>query len=277
MAQPTQKPSQKPSRKQAQKISARERIQEAQRQEKQAAKRRQRIVVGVSAVVALALVGGTALAISMAGDNKSSSTAAEPTALVVPANTSGPDGTVITYGKPDAAHTLQVFEDFRCPVCKTFEATNGDTIKKLADDGTVKVEYHLAAFLDKNLGGKGSRTALAAIGAAVNEGVDKFKAYHDVLYANQPDEREDGFGDVNHLLQLADQVPGLKSDAFVKAVTDRTYAPWAKKVADAFNDSGVTGTPTVKVDGKPLTLFSGNRAMTPEQFTAQVKQAAGLQ
>ncbi|MFE6867353.1 thioredoxin domain-containing protein [Kitasatospora sp. NPDC057692] len=270
-------PNQKPSRKQAQKISARERIQEAQRQEKQAAKRRQRIVVGVSAAVALALVGGTALAIGTAGDDKSSSAAAEPTALVVPANTSGADGTVITWGKPEAAHTLQVFEDFRCPVCKTFEATNGEAVKKLVDDGTVKVEYHLAAFLDKNLNGKGSRTALAAVGAAVNEGVDKFKAYHDVLYANQPDEREDGFGDVDFLLKLADQVPGLKTDAFVKAVNDRTYAPWAKKVADAFNDSGVTGTPTVKLDGKPLTLFSGNRAVTPEQFTAQVKQAAGLQ
>ncbi|WP_030396351.1 MULTISPECIES: thioredoxin domain-containing protein [Kitasatospora] len=272
-------PNQKPSRKQAQKISARERIQEAQRLEKQANARRRRIVVSVSLVVGLALVGGTALAISTAGgDSKSSAAdAVEPTAMVVPANTSGADGTVITYGKADAAHTLQVFEDFRCPVCKNFEAANGDAVRKLAEDGTVKVEYHLAAFLDKNLGGKGSRTALAAIGAAVNEGVDKFKAYHDVLYANQPDEREDGFGDVNHLLELADKVPGLKSDAFVKAVTDRTYAPWAKKVADAFNDSGVTGTPTVKVDGKPLTLFSGNKALTAEQFTAQVKQAAGLQ
>ncbi|KJY32357.1 thioredoxin domain-containing protein [Streptomyces sp. NRRL S-495] len=271
-------PNQKPSRKQAQKISARERIQEAQRLEKQANARRRRIVIGVSLVVGLALVGGTALAISTAGDSKSSSTeAVEPTAMVVPANTSGADGTVITYGKADAAHTLQVFEDFRCPVCKNFEAANGDAVRKLVEDGSVKVEYHLAAFLDKNLGGKGSRTALAAIGAAANEGVDKFKAYHDVLYANQPDEREDAFGDVNHLLELADKVPGLKTDAFVKAVTDRTYAPWAKKVADAFNDSGVTGTPTVKVDGKPLTLFSGNKALTAEQFAAQVKQAAGLQ
>ncbi|MEV0533880.1 thioredoxin domain-containing protein [Kitasatospora sp. NPDC050463] len=276
MAQPTEQP---PGRTQSQRVSARERIQEAQQRERLAAKRRQRIVVGVSIVAVLALAGGTTLAINAAGGDTSStaSTAAEPTALVVPANTTGPDGTVIVYGKADAAHTLQVFEDFRCPVCKSFETTNGETVRKLADDGTVKVEYHLAAFLDKNLGGKGSRTALAAVGAALNEGVDKFKQFHDVLYANQPDEREDGFGDVNHLLELADQVPGLKTDAFVKAVTERTYGPWAKKVADAFNDSGVTGTPTVKLDGRPITLFSGKNAVTPEQFTAQVKQAAGLQ
>ncbi|MFJ2866527.1 DsbA family protein [Kitasatospora sp. NPDC087314] len=267
---------------QSKRISARERIQEAQRLEQLAAKRRQRIVVAVSAVVVLALAGGTALAINSAsGKNETPATAGAPapapTELVVPANASGPDGTVITYGKADAPHTMAVYEDFRCPICKHFEAANGETVKKLTEDGSIKVEFHLAAFLDSSLGGKGSHTALAAVGAALNEGVDKFKQFHDVLYANQPDEREDGFGNVNRILDLAGQVPGLKTDAFVKAVTDRTYAPWAAKVADAFNDSGVTGTPTVKVDGKPITLFSGKATVTPEQFTAQVKQAAGLQ
>ncbi|MER7757843.1 thioredoxin domain-containing protein, partial [Kitasatospora sp. NPDC097643] len=192
-----QTPSTKQS-KQAQRISARERIQEAQRLEELAAKRRQRIVVAVSAVVVLALAGGTALAINAADKNGTDgrgdavSAGAAPTQLVVPANATGPDGTVITYGKADAPHTMAVYEDFRCPVCKQFESVNGQTVKKLTEDGSIKVEFHLAAFLDKNLGGKGSRTALAAAGAALNEGVDKFKQFHDVLYANQPDEREDG-------------------------------------------------------------------------------------
>ncbi|MFF2079975.1 DsbA family protein [Kitasatospora sp. NPDC058162] len=269
---------QNPTKREAQRISARERIQEAQRREQQAAKRRQLIVVSVSAVVVLALAGGVALAINTGSKNDDkASSAASSAPLVVPANATGQDGTVITYGKADAPHTMEVYEDFRCPVCKHFEAANGQTVKELTQDGQIKVEFHLAAFLDKNLGGKGSRTALAAAGAALNEGVDKFKAFHDVLYANQPDEREDGFGDVNHLLDLAGQVPGLKTDAFVKAVTDKTYAPWAAKVAEAFNNSQVTGTPTVKVDGKTINLFTGNATATPEQFTAQVKQAAGLQ
>ncbi|MBV2155245.1 thioredoxin domain-containing protein [Kitasatospora sp. SUK 42] len=269
---------QKPTKREAKRISARERIQEAQRREQQAAKRRQRIVVTVTSVAVLALAGGVALAVNSASNKDDKASAAASSApLVVPANATGPDGTVITYGKADAPHTMEVYEDFRCPVCMHFEKANGETVKKLTEDGQIKVEFHLAAFLDKNLGGKGSHTALAAAGAALNEGVDKFKAFHDVLYANQPDEREDGFGDVNHILDLAGQVPGLKTDAFVKAVTDRTYAPWAAKVADAFNNSQVTGTPTVKVDGKTINLFAGNVPATPDQFTAQVKQAAGLQ
>ncbi|MFC9331485.1 DsbA family protein [Kitasatospora sp. NPDC057015] len=271
--------------------TARERIQEAHLQELRAARTRRRIVVGTAVAAVLALAGGTALAIGTAGGGGSAPAAAGTGAtgdparaagtaapLVVPANTSGPDGTVIVYGKPDAPHTLQVFEDFRCPVCKTFEKAHGKAVQQLADEGTYRIEYHLAAFLDVNLGGRGSRTALAAAGAAANEGVDKFKQFHDVLYANQPEEREDGFGDVNRILALAEQVPGLKTEAFTKAVTDGTYAPWAAKVAEAFNGSGVTGTPTVKLDGKAVKLADGNgRVLTAEQLTAQLRQAAGGQ
>ncbi|MFJ9692067.1 thioredoxin domain-containing protein [Kitasatospora sp. NPDC101183] len=262
------------SQNQNKRVSSRERLQELHRVEKAAAKRRQRIVVAVSSVAVLALIGGVTLAITSAKKDDKPTAAS---ALVIPANATGDGGTVITLGKADAPHTMEVYEDFRCPVCKHFEAANGATTAKLTEDGQIKVDYHLAAFLDKNLTGKGSHYALAAAGAALNEGVDKFKAFHDVLYANQPDEREDGFGDVNHLLDLAGQVPGLKTDAFVKAVQDGTYLPWANKVAEKFNDSGVTGTPTVKVDGKPISLFAGNAVVSPEQFTAQVKQAAGLQ
>lgn len=261
---------------QSKRVTTRERLQELHRIEQAAAKRRQRIVVSVSAVAVVALIGGAVLAVTSAKNDAKPSGRAGSTALVVPANATGDGGTVVTYGKADAPHTMEVYEDFRCPVCKHFEAANGATTAKLTEDGQIKVQYHLAAFLDKNLGGNGSHAALAAAGAALNEGVDKFKAFHDVLYANQPDEREDGFGDVNHLLDLAGQVPGLKTDAFVKAVKDGTYEPWADKVAATFNDSGVTGTPTVKVDGKTVTLFTGNAVVSPEQFTAQVRQAAGL-
>ncbi|MFE6489516.1 DsbA family protein [Streptomyces sp. NPDC057757] len=261
------------ARKTDRKTNATERMREARAQAQRADRVRRRVVVGGASVAVLALAAGVAFAVG--GSSGSSSTAGAGGPLVVPANASGTDGTVITYGKADAPHTMEVYEDFRCPVCKHFEAANGQTVKQLTQDGQIKVEFHLAAFLDKNLGGKGSRTALAAAGAALNEGVDKFKAFHDVLYANQPDERSDDFGDVNHILDLAGQVPGLKTDAFVKAVQDGTYAPWAAKVNEEFNKSDVTGTPTVKLDGKKLDVLTNGKAVSPEQFTALVKQVTG--
>ncbi|MFE4515358.1 DsbA family protein [Kitasatospora sp. NPDC056783] len=260
------------TRKTDQKTSATERMRTARAQAERSDRIRRRVVVGGASAAVLALAAGVAFAVG--GSSGSGSTAANGP-LVVPANASGTDGTVITYGKADAPHTLEVYEDFRCPFCEQLETTTGKALQQLADDGTYKIEYHLATFLDNNLGGKGSRTALAAAGAALNEGVDKFKQFHDVLYANQPDERSDSFGDVNHILDLAGQVPGLKTDAFVKAVQDGTYAPWAAKVNTEFNKSDVTGTPTVKLDGKKLDVLTNGKAVSPEQFTAMVKQVTG--
>ncbi|GLW74241.1 membrane protein [Kitasatospora phosalacinea] len=252
--------------------TARERLKQTQQAEARAARRRRGLTVGVSIAAAVAVVaGGTALAVSTGskGDGPAAS-------AVAPANVSAADDTVVVYGKADAPHTLSVYEDFRCPVCRAFETSAGKSVQQLADQGDYKIEYHLATFLDNNLGGKGSRTALAAAGAALNEGVDKFKAFHDVLYANQPAESEDGFGDVNHLLDLAGQVPGLKTDAFTKAVTEGTYKGWAAKVSTAFNKSGVSGTPTVELDGKQLSVIGQDgKPLTGEQFTALVRQTTG--
>ncbi|MFJ1757217.1 DsbA family protein [Kitasatospora sp. NPDC088134] len=254
--------------------TARERLKQAQQAEARANRRRRRITVGVSIAAAVAVVaGGTAIAVSGA---KKSSDDGSGSSVAVPANTGGPDNTVITYGRADAPHTLAVYEDFRCPICEAVETSAGATIQQLADQGEYKIEYHLATFLDNNLGGKGSKTALAAAGAALDQGVDKFKQFHDVLYANQPSEREDGFGDVNHLLDLAEKVPGLKTEAFTKAVTEGTYKGWAAKVSRAFDKSGVSGTPTMKLDGKTVPVIGQDgKPVTGEQFTALVKQSIG--
>ncbi|GAA1500563.1 thioredoxin domain-containing protein [Kitasatospora kazusensis] len=257
------------------KLSARERMAEAQRREARTRVVRRRVVVGVSIAGVLALAGATAVAISTAKTTDGPAVSASAP-VVTPANAGGKDGTVIVYGRADALHTLQVYEDFRCPICRKLEESTGKTVQQLADNGTYKIEYHLAAFLDDGLGGKGSATALAVAGAALNEGVDKFKQFHDVLFANQPDEKVDGFGDVNHLLDLAGKVPGLKTDAFTKAVTEGTYKPWAAKVAATFADSGVQGTPTLILDGKQLNVFDKQNApITPEAYTALVRQSTG--
>ncbi|MFI1523819.1 DsbA family protein [Kitasatospora cineracea] len=171
---------------------------------------------------------------------------------------------------------MDVWEDFRCPICKELETSAGAAIQQFADDGTYKIHYHLATFLDDRLGGSGSMTALEAAGAALQEGPEKFKAFHDYLYAHQPDEKADGFGSRDKLLDLAENVPGLVTPAFTDAVNKRTYAPWAAKVSAQFASSGVSGTPTLKLDGKQLNVFSTTGTpVTADQYKALVQQAVG--
>jgi protein-disulfide isomerase len=247
------------------KKSARERMRTERERQQRAASRRKKIVIGG---IAIAVVGAAVgISIALAGNGGSGGP------LVVPANASGPNGTVIVYGNPDNKNVLDVYEDFRCPVCDKLEQADGPTIQQLADNGTYAIHYHLATFLDANLGGSGSKNALAAAGAALNESTAKFKQFHDVLYANQPNEQDDAFANTGHLLDLAAKVPGLVTPDFTKAVQDGTYKPWAGKVNDAFNSSGVSGTPTLKLNGKQLEVFdSQGNPITPDQYTQLIQQ-----
>ncbi|MFE3578353.1 thioredoxin domain-containing protein [Streptomyces vinaceus] len=80
----------------------------------------------------------------------------------------------VPYGKADARNVLSVWLDPRCPYCAGVETGLGQTFREEADAGTFRVEYHFATFLDGALGGKGSKRALNALGAAVNESPEKF-------------------------------------------------------------------------------------------------------
>ncbi|MFC1410172.1 thioredoxin domain-containing protein [Streptacidiphilus sp. N1-12] len=237
---------------------------------------RMRCAAALTALAALTVLGLAGCGSSTGTSGGGSGTAAGQ-AVTVPANTSGPGGTVIVYGKADAANTLDVYEDFRCPVCDRLERADGATIQQLADNGTYKIQYHMGTFLDDNLGGSGSVAALAAAGAALNESPAKYEQFRTVLYANQPDEQNDAFASADHLLELAAKVPGLRSAAFDQAVRNGTYKPWAQRVGAAFAGSGVTGTPTVLLNGTTLTLFDSGTGepITPAQYQALVQQTIG--
>ncbi|MEZ0069613.1 protein-disulfide isomerase [Streptacidiphilus sp. MAP12-20] len=249
------------------------------RQQAQQERVRTRRRVFVAGAVAAALLAGSGVgyalgAKSSGSSGRDSSSADGP--LVIPAHATGADGTVITYGKADAKDTVHVYEDMRCPFCEKFETALGPTLAAMADAGKVKIEFHMAAFLDKSLGGKGSKTALAALGAALNESPLKFKQFHDVLYAAQPkDETTDTYGSTATLLDLAGKVDGLRSPSFNKAVKEGTYLPWAQKVADAFYDTpDVSGTPAVKVNDTRIEVIGpGRNAISPQDFTAKVDAA----
>lgn len=178
------------------------------------------------------------------------------------------DGTTITVGDPSAPHTVAVDEDPRCPVCARFEAANGARLTALAAAGKVKLQYTLASFLDAGLGGGGSKRAVNALRAAVQE--NRFAPLHTLVYAHQPDESHDGFT-VADLLDLAGRVPGLRTPAFDAAVRGQSYGSFVTRSEQAFTASGATGTPTVRIDGKTVS-GGGADVLTAAGFEAVLKQ-----
>jgi protein-disulfide isomerase len=164
----------------------------------------------------------------------------------------GADGTTITVGDPKAPVAVHLYEDPRCPVCEEFESTGGGpAVRSATVRREVRTEYTLASFLDDRLGGSGSKKAVNALRAALAEG--RFAEYHDVLYNNQPEEVVDGFTDA-HLLELAEQVDGLRGPAFDSAVKTMKYRAFVAASEKAYEKAGGKedprgpGTPTAMIN-----------------------------
>ncbi|MGW6689552.1 thioredoxin domain-containing protein [Streptomyces sp. NPDC054961] len=256
-----------------QRREARDRLRVEREAQARRAKLRRRVLVGGALVAVLAVAVGIG-AYAASGSGAGDEAAGKP--FVRPAHTTGEDGIVIPYGKADAKNVLSIWIDPRCPYCAGVEIGLGKTIKEQADAGTYRVEYHFATFLDQALGGgKGSKRAVNALGAAVNESPEKFMEYLQVLYTNHPEkETDDKYGSTATLLEFADQVPGLRTPAFDEAVRELTYMPWVEKVGQAFSDQNMRGTPDVSVNGTKLTVNTGNGidSITPDAFKQLVAE-----
>ncbi|MGW6734495.1 thioredoxin domain-containing protein [Streptomyces sp. NPDC055013] len=270
---------------QAAKTAARERLRIEREREAKRAKVRRQIIVVSSVVGVLAAAGGIGYAMVQA--NKPSHWESLTDAKVVaPANTSGTNGTTVVIGKDSAKKTLKLYEDPRCPVCASFEQSVGSTVDKDVEDGKYKLQFVGGTFLDgdqmkKNeIGpnGEGSKNAMSAMGAALNVSPEAFLAYKTALYSEKfhPLESDDKFKDDDYLIEVANTVPALKNNAkFENAVKKGTYDAWALQMSKTFdtNKDGVTGTPSLVMDGKILEKSDANQPWTTAEFNKAVEAA----
>jgi protein-disulfide isomerase len=222
-------------------------------QQQLAKERRRRQTLLTTAIAAVVLVIGGLIGWGLlAGQGGASATAVTtpPTAV--------DGGTGFAVG--DGPTKIDIYEDFMCPICGTFEKQAGSTLGRLVADGTVTVVYHPIAILDRASSTEYS-TRAAAASAAAAEG-KKFLEFHDALYAQQPAEGSAGLDDAK-LVDIGRSV-GLTQSTFADAITHGTYRGWATKATDTASGRGVTGTPTVFVAGTKLA------DPTPEALTAAV-------
>ncbi|MGI5198836.1 thioredoxin domain-containing protein [Streptomyces sp. CA-288835] len=261
---------------QSAKTAARERLRAERERQAKRAKIKRQVIVACSVVGVLAAAGGISYAV-VQGNKPGHWEAAQDAKLVKPAHTSGKNGTTVVIGKSSAKKTLEMYEDPRCPVCAQFEQAVGPTVDKGLEDGTYKVQFIGATFIDNATQGEGSKNALSAMGAALNVSTDAFLQYKGALYSAKyhPEESQDKFKDDSYLIEVANTVDALKNNKkFQTAVENGTYDKWALLMSKKFDDSGVQGTPTLEMDGKKLTGSDGKNApMTPADFQAAIDKA----
>lgn len=233
-------------------------------------RRTRRAVAAALAVAAVGLAGTACSQGSGGGAAELTVTSAEHAEALagLPSSVNGPK---IVVGRPTAPHTVTVFVDPRCGYCAKFEAVSGTVLADEAAAGKVRVEYVIASFLDARTGGTASARAANALRAAAEAGPGRFATYQAALFASQPSEHTADAYSTDHLLRIADQVPGLRGGAFDKAVRENTHKDWVAASEQAFEDAGVGGTPTVLVDGKPLP--AGNGLYDAGRFSEALRDA----
>ncbi|MDF9716375.1 thioredoxin domain-containing protein [Nocardioides sp. ChNu-153] len=221
-------------------------------------------VVGVVAAIILAVVlltGGddgegdaTAPGVGSSSSSSGTSTATDGAAPGAGDGTSSLTGEVtddygIAFGDPDAEHRVVIYEDFLCPFCGQLERETTDDLTQLVDSGQVVVEYRAFNLLSR-IGDYSERAANAFAVVMDTAGPDAAKAFHDLLFANQPAE-SGALPDDDWLVDMA-VAAGADEEAVRSPIESLAYGDWVAEATDAASDNGVQGTPTVRVDGEDV-------------------------
>lgn len=145
-------------------------------------------------------------------------------------------------GNNKAKVTVVEYADYRCPFCEKFYTDVYTQLKtKYIDTGKIKFIFQDFAFL-----GPDSNTAAEATHCAADQ--NQYWQYHDYLFTHQGSESSDWASAANQ--KIIAQTLGLNTTAFNQCLDSGKYKQEVLDETTAGQKYGVTGTPSVFVNGK---------------------------
>lgn len=212
------------------------------------ADRRRNILIQIA--VAAVLIGlVVAIGISVVAKKSANDASSAPQPTAVSENGS------IRIGPADARVVVEAVEDFQCPACKQFEAQSGTTLSEIANSTeSVAVDYRPIAILDRMSSTEySSRAANAAYCVAATDSA-VFEQWHTTMFAQQPPEGGSGLTD-QQLVEIAKSA-GASSNDVADCITGGRYRETVSANTNSMLDEGISGTPTVKVNGSAVSDLS---------------------
>ncbi len=231
--------------------SQRQRMRDAQLAQQRQARLRRLIIVGAS-VLGLVLVAVMAVVI-IQQFQKPAATA--PSELPYPPNATAPrDGIVVNdnAGKPDVG----LYFDYQCSHCVQFEQSFGGALSLLGQTNEIRFVHHTRVFLDK--GDAQGLSHKAALAAACADVVGGYLPYHSAIFEAAT---QGPYTDKLLLETIPAQIgiTGTELTAFRACYSNQNLAPFVQAVEDAALKAGLTETPLLTVNGKPVpaSTFTG--------------------
>lgn len=195
----------------------------------------------VGAIVAVVVVVGVLVGISMAGGGGDSTPSTITNADQVKADLAGIPQSGSTLGKASAPVEITEYGDTSCPICRDASKTSiPDVIDEFVKTGKAKLVFRPVAFISPS----SERGALGAEAAAKQNAMWTFV---ETIYANQGPEADDWLTDAL-LTELATKV-GLDVDKWQKDYASESVASAFFANDNAWKAAGGTGTPTFVIVG----------------------------
>lgn len=172
-------------------------------------------------------------------------------------------------GDENAPVSIIEFGDYKCPICKDFAHNVVPMIQKeLVDTGKAKFYFMNDSFI--NIDSK--RSAQFAESVFQELGNETFWKFHELLYQKQPEDTKAEKQDIFTEQFLTDTLKEVASEKDVEKVVknfkeQKSMDAWQKDM-DYAGKLGVTGTPTMFVNGK---MFTGK---TMDDLKEMVEKAA---
>jgi protein-disulfide isomerase len=226
-------------------------------------------IVGGVAVVVIAIIA-TAVILGTRGKDTPAAAAGGPVATAtttvdgtsVPFTIGGAGDTAngVRVGAADAKVTMDLWVDYSCPHCQEFEATNDAALTSLVASGKLAVVYHNIQIVTDYGTEAGSASACLAV-----HDPNAWPAFNAALYANHS-AATDGWT-ASDFARFATANGG--GSATRSCITDGTYRSWISANTEASATAGVSGTPTMFIDGQKTDTLSGS------DLTDRVNSLAG--
>jgi protein-disulfide isomerase len=152
-------------------------------------------------------------------------------------------------GDPNAPGLVEVYADFQCPVCDEYSKTvEAQLMSNEIAGGKVYYVFRQFPIIDRGAANGESHQAANASLCAADQG--RFWDYHDMLFANQTGENVGDFID-KRLVAFANAL-ALDMNAFNACFNADRFKSTIDTDINAGTIAGVSGTPSVFVDGKEV-------------------------
>ena len=154
-------------------------------------------------------------------------------------------GNLSSQGDKNAKIKIIEFADFRCPFCQQFyKESENQIIETYVKTGKAVYYYRHFAFL-------GPASVVAANASECANEQNKFWEMHKYLFDNQPPESDTSMYTVDKMTQAAGTL-GLNTDQFRSCLSTNKYQANVDKDQADGQTAGVSGTPTIFINGVPI-------------------------